>query len=399
MSLGRQPEDAGSQKEPDTGEHTPESGSADAARRVTPLPMVARDAGDALDALTARRSVRSATRSTRHTDTSAVPSAALEQDGRSGTSREGGRRRLSRLTIAAGRGEGAPVADTAAARSRLALAGSDDQLPADADAGAGAARGRPTKPLLATAALVGVVLIGVPLLLASSGDGNSGSGKPKDGVPAGSKIDGSERGEFLAASGDERSPSSTGPDRPSGNGGPDDRQDKAPGTERAEGTVRSSGTARQSPSPRQSPSTAGGGRGSAVGQGWEDGTHTLTNAESGTCLIRDSATDRSLGLGACASNTWTRYSTKGRGTLLKHVQANRCLDTNGTDLYLSSCTTADSGQLWIFGLSAACRYTVKPAGQDKYLARWNDAKVNVAARSAVDVRDKLLWKASFASDC
>ncbi|MGW3151824.1 ricin-type beta-trefoil lectin domain protein [Streptomyces sp. NPDC001177] len=46
----------------------------------------------------------------------------------------------------------------------------------------------------------------------------------------------------------------------------------------------------------------------------------------------------------CDILSWWRYG--GDGSYLKSANNNRCLDTNGSDVYFSDCNSSDSGQRW-----------------------------------------------------
>lgn len=90
---------------------------------------------------------------------------------------------------------------------------------------------------------------------------------------------------------------------------------------------------------------------------WEAASHALTAATTGSCLARRDA--RGAGQGPCGSHGRRRHDAGGGTHLLKHVGADRCLDTDETKLYPSDCTTEDTGQVWRLTAAAspssACR--------------------------------------------
>ncbi|MCL7429401.1 hypothetical protein [Streptomyces sp. YS415] len=298
--------------------------------------------------------------------------------------------------------------------------------------------GRPKKPMLAAAALAGVVLIAVPLLLAGTGDDErrqTTAGASQDTLLAGGDGTGDELGNFVAdpssdeadakgkpgaegkpgadeegtdgahsgaGLGDDTVPN--GPPEPdsfavtgeggSGNGGADTgAADDAPARPDQDDTSQGGDSDGESqPAADDTPQLK-----SELIQAWEKGSHRLTNQQTGKCLVRTST--RSVAQGSCGSgDTWRRYSVASGTWLLKHVGANRCLDTDGKQLYLSSCTVKDAGQIWRLP-TADCAVNLVSKAFGTYVTGWNDGTASATTRSAVDQAAKYRWRAPQLTGC
>lgn len=435
-----------------------------AVRQAVTLPAVAGDPSRALDSLVARRGraevagaaeepqraeeepmqeptarQRGWRRSTmwrQATGQDRVGSRAENQaEGRIGDRTQGGDTAVGAVSGASGGAEtrtaarrecaAEPEADVAAAPATAASGVSE---PSNGSGRTQAGFGRPRKPLLAAAALVGAVLLGVPLLFADGEDQQRGTSAEAGQDTLLTGIDGREDGSGFAAA-----PPTVEPEAKDKN---KDRAAKEPvlegipprsghvaaggsGTEeRVKDSERGAGT-----ETRTSTDTDTGNSGNeefaqnsrsrqlrddstkaekltssrtAVGK-WLSGTHRMTNAHTGKCLVKLST--RVVGQGSCGASSWQRYEV-GDGTyLLKDTAANRCLDTNGTKLYVSSCTVQDTGQKWNVSRSG-CAVTLvsKPFG--KYVTGWNDGTASASARGSVDKSAKYQWRApSLAGSC
>lgn len=401
-------------------------------RRAVILPTVAGDAGETLGTLTARRSAAqssetaprtgSPTHADRHSAGRVAGQGPRTGSGRNPESTSRPEETSLRTGTYEGRGTTVVTAPTAVSEpattarpDAITLADADGLLPPGGGTADSAGTARSKGMMLAAVASVGAVLIVVPLLLTGSSEDNDGgvTDRPKDTLlVGGGKVEGAPR-EFVTA------PDEEGPSRRNTPGGPaaeprepqGERVIKIPPPDDRDQTDDSSTQAmRSNPAkwPHQKPRVFESKRTNgtvsrsrpSVEYGWETSAHALTNMKSGTCLVKDTATDRRLKLSTCGSDTWRRYFTEDKSVLLKHVQANRCLDTNGKDLYLSSCTTADPGQHWNTATTSQCHYTIWARGGVQYLTGWNDGSVSASAKSTVDVYKKSNWRVpTFGQSC
>ncbi|MEU3516857.1 hypothetical protein ABZ770_16475 [Streptomyces sp. NPDC006654] len=80
-------------------------------------------------------------------------------------------------------------------------------------------------------------------------------------------------------------------------------------------------------------------------------------------------------------------------SLLKNTYLNKCLDTNGIDVYFSDCWSPDSGQrwtAWMLGQNSSVRLSADVA-PDKRLTGWNDGGISDAPpQTGADV-GKGIW--------
>jgi hypothetical protein len=295
--------------------------------------------------------------------------------------------------------------------------------------------GRPKKPMLAAAALAGVVLITLPLLLIGTGDDErkeTATSASEDTLLAGGGELSGKVGNFVAqpSSDEVVSDGKPGVDEPGPNEPPADRPGS--GVEHGAGTVPNGpkepdsatgkgdngdgvddtsaakdthtrpdaedDTSEGSGSQRKTQTTGNNTsrlRSEAI-RVWEKGSHRLTNQHSGKCLVRKAP--RAVVQGSCGRDTWQRYSLTSDTWLLKHVGANRCLDTDGRKLYLSSCTVKDAGQFWRLP-SADCTVNIVSKTFGTYVTGWNGGAASAAARSTVDKAVKYRWRAPQLSGC
>ncbi|MFJ4152722.1 ricin-type beta-trefoil lectin domain protein [Streptomyces galbus] len=85
---------------------------------------------------------------------------------------------------------------------------------------------------------------------------------------------------------------------------------------------------------------------------WYPGIHEIKNVATGKCLSGSGRTVNQVtcGLpvsGGVRSTDWTFSGDYfGFVQLYKNLATGLCLDTNGTDVYLSGCNEADLGQQW-----------------------------------------------------
>jgi hypothetical protein len=324
-----------------------------------------------------------------------------------------------------------PEADVAVAPATAASGVSE---PPDAAGRTLAGFGRPRKPMLAAAALVGAVLLGVPLLFAGGDDDQRGTSAEAGQDTLLTGIDGREDGSGFAAAPPTAEPDAKDKDKDkeqnkdkdwtgtkpvlagipgakpvaTGSDGTDEGakdRDTDTVTDAHTSTATDTGTGgveegkkttKQEPAESYTESETTSPPRPAQGE-WLPGTHRMTNAHTGKCLVKLST--RVVGQGSCGASSWQRYEV-GDGTyLLKDTAANRCLDTDGTKLYVSSCTVKDTGQKWTVSRSG-CAVTLvsKPFG--KYVTGWNDGTVSASARSSVDKPAKYQWRApSLAGSC
>ncbi|MEU9385200.1 RICIN domain-containing protein [Streptomyces sp. NPDC048279] len=253
--------------------------------------------------------------------------------------------------------------------------------------------GRPRKPLLAAAALTGVVLLAMPLLLVGGDDkdkrpaGSEAQEKTlltDKGVPADLQMfvpetatpqDGSTSPSpsasakaKLAKDGDAAGPAVL----QAGGGGADSSKDNQPSpTKSAVKLTPRLAYAQFTPY-------------------WESTTRRVTNQLTGLCLIRLRG-ERFVAQGSCGNEVWRRYVIGNGEYLIKNVPNNTCLDTDGKNMYLSGCTARDSGQHWKLPSAGSCTTYVVSVPNGTYLTGWNDRTASLAAQSAADKAGKLRW--------
>ncbi|MFD9053559.1 RICIN domain-containing protein [Streptomyces zaomyceticus] len=123
---------------------------------------------------------------------------------------------------------------------------------------------------------------------------------------------------------------------------------------------------------------------------WETKTYTVGNVASGKCLVRHSSS-RAFIMGACSAGVWQRYEVSKGVFLLKNTAVNRCLDTDNSQLYSSSCTPADTGQLWKMPTADRCTVSIVAVSSGRHVVGWAEGKASLAPASGTDA-SKRTWK-------
>lgn len=329
-------------------------------------------------------------------ESAAAPDAAAPVTRLATTERERGE---SALAVPATAGAGETAGAVGAAQS-----GSAQSDPAQPATDGAAPPGRPNKPMLAAAALAGVVLLGLPILMiGGDGDdeekrenvsnaaqdtllGETGEEQPPSSryAPSAPKQDASKKpsADPSAGLGPQEGPGKAPDGNKSGNDAQQDAKwafDKA-----AEPASAGQRQASQTATEKQVKPSAN----AAASAYWETKERKLTSAHTGKCLT--TVNGRSVGQGSCGSSVWTRYVMPGGMTLLKLKSANQCLDTDGSKLYVSPCTAHDSGQVWRAFSAGDCKVALQASG-GAYVTAWNNGTVSMHARGDVDVAAKQKW--------
>ncbi|MGW0561718.1 ricin-type beta-trefoil lectin domain protein [Streptomyces sp. NPDC003016] len=94
---------------------------------------------------------------------------------------------------------------------------------------------------------------------------------------------------------------------------------------------------------------------------------------------------------SCKFGSYNSWHLNAAGWLRNGYISDSCLDTNGTQLYLSKCNTTDPGQLWE-RLPGTKVGIVSRGFPGKTLVGWADGTVSLAAPGAVDNAGKYQWK-------
>ncbi|MFJ7078991.1 ricin-type beta-trefoil lectin domain protein [Streptomyces sp. NPDC098781] len=95
-------------------------------------------------------------------------------------------------------------------------------------------------------------------------------------------------------------------------------------------------------------------------------------------------------MSACGPNARWDLTNDSRGTKLMVAAGIKCLDSDGTHVYLSPCNDATPGQRWNVHRDSDGIMTFITQG-DKYLTAWNDGSLTMARTSEVDSRYKYMW--------
>jgi hypothetical protein len=103
------------------------------------------------------------------------------------------------------------------------------------------------------------------------------------------------------------------------------------------------------------------------------------------CLAAVGMFSDTVGQGPCGT-VWSKWEVIGVATSphgliqLRNTGVNRCLDTNGTDVYFSPCWAEDRGQLWADGVADHELLISNDEGraEARGLTAWNDGGVSVA---------------------
>ncbi|MFD6530840.1 hypothetical protein [Streptomyces sp. NPDC060184] len=161
------------------------------------------------------------------------------------------------------------------------------------------------------------------------------------------------------------------------------------GTDSEDGTVSEDGT-----DSSDVVSGDSGGTTAKAPTGWEGVKRSLTSDRAGTCLAVGS--ERAVVVGTCGpANTWERMMTDDGSFLLRHASGNRCLDSGGDAMYVSPCTTADSGQLWRSTTASSCSVHLTSPRFGTYVTVWNTGTVGLGSASASsDAPAKRSWTVS-----
>ncbi|WP_217142963.1 RICIN domain-containing protein [Streptomyces sp. AC627_RSS907] len=231
--------------------------------------------------------------------------------------------------------------------------------------------GRHRTPVLAATALTVALSVAVPVLLArEGGDSDRVTAESSGGNDSTSDLLGDMPSALPDVSG---RPSASG-DGPSEDGRTGTKNDAAAGGDGPAGKERPAGDGADSHPTAGDDASGSGDEAESeadsrppaddpdpymipVGRGqWEGASHVLAAEGTSRCLVRQDA--RAVGQGACGPDRWSRHGMGADTYLLKHIGANRCLDTDGSKLYLSDCTTADSGQVWRLTAADGCGVTI-----------------------------------------
>ncbi|HEY5835600.1 hypothetical protein [Streptomyces sp.] len=372
---------------------------AEAASATGPVPG-ADPAPGAAESVTSRlRALRPRLAAARSSEESAAASRDADRDE--------GRRAGAAGTAAAARG----TAGSASPGTAAAAGGAEP--PADEPA---SAFGRPKKPMLAAAAMVGAVLLAVPFLMAGGDDEER---NPRTGTVAQDTLlsdgDGPHAdGVFVPEDPPEDSTSApsapvlvkkTRPATvPGGPGGPyvlsRNKPEPKPEELPPPPSLRKE-RQEQAPQPTVSPKAAPPQPVSkdTTAPYWESTRRHVANGHTGKCLATiDSG--RMVGQGDCGSApTWQRFVV-GDGTfLLRITSTNNCLDSNGETPYVSPCTVKDAGQLWRMSWVDTCAVTLVSPKYTEYLTGWNAGTVSVVDPGTADVPAKHNWAISTAAGC
>ncbi|MEU5098583.1 ricin-type beta-trefoil lectin domain protein [Streptomyces sp. NPDC020996] len=120
---------------------------------------------------------------------------------------------------------------------------------------------------------------------------------------------------------------------------------------------------------------------------------SLENPYTGACLGINTAIAGTMPVTqvTCKVANYNSWHLSTDGWLRNGYQSDSCLDTNGTQLYLSKCNTTDPGQLW--GRLPGTKVGIVSRGfPGKTLVGWADGTVSVAAPGTVDNTAKYEWK-------
>ncbi|MFJ4153106.1 RICIN domain-containing protein [Streptomyces galbus] len=287
---------------------------------------------------------------------------------------------------------------------------------------------RPKKPMLAAAALTGLVLLAVPLLLATQGgkeDKSKTSNTAESVHDYGSVVGGDTEtaGVYAPATARQTPPAPgtpspkaakqeqeggkgkavpvAGDDAPKGAG---QVLVDAPAT--AAGTGQAGAAAPKKETTAKSKKAYSGtasvsGTGSSSGASstnkksapqWESTKRLFTNSYTGACLSQQPSS-RTIANASCGSVRWQRLVLGDGYSLFKNPASGMCLDTNEDTLYVSPCTDKDPGQRWRTPSAGGCTvYLVSIGGH--YMTGWNTNGVSMRAKNDADTVAKQKWRVS-----
>ncbi|MEU3516889.1 hypothetical protein ABZ770_16640 [Streptomyces sp. NPDC006654] len=297
-----------------------------------------------------------------------------------------------------------------ASASSAAILSAPAGPPGDASEGPSPSN-RPNKPMLAAAALVGVVLLAVPLLLTAGDKDKTDTRRhvPQDAVLAGGGT-AETTGAYVPDQADDGSKSATAQQKDSGRHTQakqkkgDEPDSPVQGTERGgnhpsgDGSTGVHGeTARPEnkttqKTARTSAQTSAKVEKTASAPTWEKTARQFSNGHSGMCLSRIGP-GRFVGESGCGSDTWKRLVLGTGYVLIKHVQSDMCLDTDENELYVSPCTDKDPGQRWRTPSAGGCTVYLQSIG-NRYLTGWNTNTASMRLKDDADDPAKQKWRVS-----
>ncbi|MFJ7078990.1 hypothetical protein [Streptomyces sp. NPDC098781] len=117
---------------------------------------------------------------------------------------------------------------------------------------------------------------------------------------------------------------------------------------------------------------------------------TFYNMHTAKCLNGAPSLSKPV-MSGCGANAHWDVTSDSRGTKFMVGAGIKCLDTNGTDVYLSPCSDADPGQWWNAYMDPSSVRGYIRWG-DKYLTAWNDGSLSMARSSQVDQPSKYHWR-------
>ncbi|MEV5148209.1 hypothetical protein AB0L14_28415 [Streptomyces sp. NPDC052727] len=131
----------------------------------------------------------------------------------------------------------------------------------------------------------------------------------------------------------------------------------------------------------------------AQASGWDTTIRSIKNLHTDKCLSGKGreVVQETCGLpvsGGVRSTDWDIYTSPIGIQLLRNRATGLCLDNNGSDVYLSGCTTEDYGQYWEI---SGCEQWIGNAGANQLLIGWNDGGVAVKFPDNADEQAKTKW--------
>ncbi|CAM5567473.1 hypothetical protein [Streptomyces fumanus] len=404
---------------------------ADRTRPGDPADAPAEDPTPAGPRRTARTGLRGAAAAAlgRRATTSGASPAAEETPQRSRTAAEPGAGTADEAEARSGvpaaaqpesqaRGEG----DTE--REGLRAAASDSSRPPAEEDGDSGSPYRPKKPMLAAAALTGLVLLAVPLLLATQGEREDrasapdkpvhdfeaivGGDSPTAGVyapdssrdtpaPKTTSPHARKRGEEKAAAADDAPKDAervrTDGGAPTPSTGKEEAAASLPRGKKKEeeATDEKKADSHEAPASDADSSRSASSQKSTAPR-WETATRLFTNSHTGACLSQKQS-QRFIADAACGPGKWQRLVLGGGYSLFKNPSTGMCLDTNEDTLYVSPCTDKDPGQRWRTPSAGGCTvYLVSIGG--RYTTGWNTDGVSMRAKNDADTPAKQKWRVS-----
>ncbi|MEU3521201.1 ricin-type beta-trefoil lectin domain protein [Streptomyces sp. NPDC006654] len=137
--------------------------------------------------------------------------------------------------------------------------------------------------------------------------------------------------------------------------------------------------------------------------GWNTSISEIKNGHTGKCLSGSGRTvsQETCGLpvsGGVRSTDWDFYDNENSLVkLVRNKATGLCLDTNGTNVYLSGCTTSDPGQLWVVN---TCDQVLGSLTYNRDLVGWNTGGVSLESDKTGTDYDKIVWRVSgFPTGC